>query len=537
MAVPFIQLRVGLLRNAVRFTNKTDFRRIWGYILLAVLAAGLILLSLTAVTSTTFTEAAFDSAVSSLLVLSAILVPVFTARSMVTAGQFRLFDKLPGTVSRQLIVSGILGWISFLLIAWLAGNAVIRSRDPITAVFAAVGAVLVFFTVKLVANIAAELSELFFSTPSRRNIRTVLGWLLLIAAVPLALLLLVSGLVAAFTAGGAEGALGAIQATFTEIGRSLEWSPLGAALSAAGTYATAGLMFALAKIVIGIATVGILAWLWFAVVRFSFTHMGKPGDPPMVKAGLGWFDRFPATPSGVIAARSAIYWRRDARYRVSIAIVPVVAAIAVLAMWVAGAPLTIVWVMPLAVAAFLLGWSIHNDTANDATAIWVHVASETKGLPDRVGRVTPILIFGIPLIIVGSTISVALMGDWRPLPAVLGISASLLLVTAGVSSYASAVWPYPVSRPGESLFNQPQFTGYGASRTQALTILVSLVLSLPAMIFGFIGIGQENLLLQLISLALGVVGGAFVLFLGITRGAHVYDEEGPELLALSQVFD
>ena len=46
--------------------------------------------------------------------------------------------------------------------------------------------------------------------------------------------------------------------------------------------------------------------------------------------------------------------------------------------------------------ACFLGWSLHNDVAYDRTAIWLHVASGVRGVADRVGRLVPVLIVGIP---------------------------------------------------------------------------------------------------------------------------------------------
>ena len=40
--------------------------------------------------------------------------------------------------------------------------------------------------------------------------------------------------------------------------------------------------------------------------------------------GLGWFDRLPGGPTAAIAARSMTYWGRDARYWVSIVLIPVI---------------------------------------------------------------------------------------------------------------------------------------------------------------------------------------------------------------------
>jgi ABC-2 type transport system permease protein len=467
----------------------------------------------------------FDAVIAAVILLLALVVPVFTSSRMLNATQFKLVPLTPRRVGVMVVLSSLLSWALLLLILWLGTNVWMRSTDPVSAVIGSAGALIFVLTVTLTSHIAAQSSEILFHTPRTQAVKTLLGWLLLISAAPL--------IIFVFTSGGFVG----FAAMLTEIGKVVEFTPLGAALSATDSYVTGGVVPALIKLGVALLTLVILGYVWLRQVRFTFTFSPKPGAEPLTKSGLGWFERFPSTPTGVIGARSVTYWMRDPRYRLSFAAVPVVVVVAMLAMFIAGAPVTLVWVMPLTVVSFFLGWSIHNDVATDSTAIWMHVASNTPGRADRLGRLTPILLAGIPLIIVGSTLSIALMGDWRPLPAVIGVSASLLLTSAGVSSFASARWPYPTSRPGESLFVQPQYAGFGAGKVQTFTVLITIALALPALVTGFIGIGTENLVLQLVSLVLGLAGGATVLYFGLKLGADAFNQEGPELIALSQIFD
>lgn len=535
MVVPFFRLRLTLFKNAARIRTRQDALRLWGFVALVLVAAALtwlpIWLSLTA-NEGEFSLADVDSVISTSILIAAFLVPFFGSTRVLDAGHFKLFPLAPHRVSRLIIASSTLTWLSVLLIVWLIAHITLRSvaafatgdraGAAVATTLLIIGAVLFWCTVQLVAHLSAQMSRVLFSTPRRQLIRSLLGWLLLISAAPLVVFL--------FTTGGVDG----LRQSITEIGTVTEFTPLGAALSAADSHQ---LLPALIKIAIAIATAALLAFLWSAQVRYVYTHIDRPGQTPLSKTGLGWFERFPSTPTGVIAARSVTYWMHDPRYRLSFAVVPVVVVVSMLALWLAGAPATIIWVMPLAVISFFLGWSIHNDVASDSTAIWIHVASGTPGLADRIGRLAPVFLVGIPLIIVGSTLSITIMGDWRPLPAVVGISTALLLTSAGVSSLASARWPYPTTRPGESLFVQPQFAGFGAVRSQMISVLVTIALTLPALVTGFLGIGLENLWLQLASLVLGVAGGAMVLTYGIKLGAETYDQEGPELVALSQIFD
>jgi ABC-2 type transport system permease protein len=139
------------------------------------------------------------------------------------------------------------------------------------------------------------------------------------------------------------------------------------------------------------------------------------------RTGLGWFAVTPATPTGVIAARSLVYWSGDRRYRVNVAVVPAAALLAAVPLLVADVPPPVVAQDPAPLAALLLGWLPHDDQAYDSNAIWMHVASGVRGWADRVGRLVPIALIGLPLLAVGVPLSVMLSGDAAMLPALAGV--------------------------------------------------------------------------------------------------------------------
>ena len=193
--------------------------------------------------------------------------------------------------------------------------------------------------------------------------------------------------------------------------------------------------------------------------------------------------------------------------------------------------------LPLPVILLLFGWSVHNDVALDSTAIWTHVASGTKGIHDRAGRLAPVLLIGLPLAVVGSSITVTISGDWRLLPAVLGMNLAVLLVAAGVSSVFSAMMPYPATRPGDSPFAQPAVQGSGAGLAQTLSMLFALLFSLPPVVLSVYAIVDPTLGLNLVALGLGVAWGLLILGAGILIGGKIFDRGAPELIAVTQTFD
>jgi len=147
------------------------------------------------------------------------------------------------------------------------------------------------------------------------------------------------------------------------------------------------------------------------------------------------------------------------------------------------------------------------------------------------------MLIGLPLAVVGSSITVTLSGDWRLLPAVLGMNIAVLLVAAGVSSVFSSLMPYPATRPGDSPFAQPAVQGSGAGLAQTVSMLTALVLSLPPVLLAVYAIVNPSLEINLISLVFCVLWGLSMLGLGVLVGGKVFDRGAPELIALTQTFD
>ena len=284
---------------------------------------------------------------------------------------------------------------------------------------------------------------------------------------------------------------------------------------------------------IGVAVIVALAVLWWGLVAGALrpTRAQKTTRAERVP---GWFRRMPATPAGAVAARSFIYWLRDPRYRAVFGILPLLPILTGLAFFIGGVPLRFGAFVPLPLMVLVLAWStIHNDIAYDSTAVWSHVVAQTRGLHDRLGRVWPVLAFGVILIAIGTPITAWAQGDPDALPAVLGISIALLLGGVGVGSAMSARFPYPAPRPGDGPFTYPQASGGTGGGAQAGSFLLTIVVALPPIaattlwLMGFPGP------LPWIALVVGLASGAVALSLGLRAGASAFDRRGPELLAFT----
>jgi ABC-2 type transport system permease protein len=182
--------------------------------------------------------------------------------------------------------------------------------------------------------------------------------------------------------------------------------------------------------------------------------------------------------------------------------------------------------------SLFLSWAIHNDVSYDHSAIWLHVASNVSGRADRLGRIVPALILGVPLILIGSPISASIYGDPSVLPSMIGVSSSVLLAGLGLSSVISARFPYPAVRPGDSPFAQPQASGTAAGLIQSVAFFAAIILALPALGLAALGLMYGGAWPTL-SLLVGVVLGVVFLVLGVTWGGAIFNRRGPELLAFT----
>jgi ABC-2 type transport system permease protein len=275
-----------------------------------------------------------------------------------------------------------------------------------------------------------------------------------------------------------------------------------------------------------------LAAGWGGIVR-HVSHVVERPATGRGSGGLGWFAVTPATPGGAVAARSLVYWLSDRRYIVNVVIIPFAAILAMVPLLVVGVSFDAVILLPVPIMALFLGWLPHNDLAYDSTAIWLHIASGVRGVSDRVGRLVPVLVIGIPVLAVAAPIAIALHGRWALLPAMVGACASLYLSGLGLSSIASALAPYPVTRPGDSPFQQPERAGAAAALTQGLVLVGALAVSAPVLWWAWRAFTGDA---DAASLALwaGVGVGAGMLVIGVGIGSAVFSRRGPGLLEFAE---
>lgn len=519
MVAELLKLKLSVLGNSLMRVRRENLGVLFAFLLCLALAmaAGAALLGLRTAAPA---DARTDVVIGGSLVIAAfLLVPLISGVSdTLDPRRFELFGIPTKTLALWLAVAGLLSVPVVLLVVVCLLTLVTFSATAGTMLLALVSAVLVISTCVLGSRIAFLLAGLFLATPRAREAGGILG---------VTGLLLLSPLVVFWVSQnwgpGGSGVL-------TRVASVLSWTPLGAAWAIpAETAAGASGGIIVAKFLVAAATAGLLFVAWRSLVLYASTTVQR--RPHIAIDGrLGWFHRLPATRTGAVAARSLTYWARDARYPVPLVGVFIFLFVAYAAFIVVGVPLTVLILLTIPALCITLVFSVHNDLALDNTAVWLHVSAGKLGIPDRAGRMAPILGIGIPLIAVGSVGSAYFAGNYGALPALLGVSTCLLLAGLGVGNVLSAAFPYPAVRPGDSPFAQPQAPAGSGFIVQVTFLVVTFVLAAPSIAFAVMGLlGNPGLLWT--SLWWGVGVGLVTVVAGTVLGGATFDRRGPELLA------
>ncbi|WP_411699314.1 hypothetical protein [Conyzicola sp.] len=466
-----------------------------------------------------------DVAASATIVLGSAVLVVFTVLPLVLGiddtldpRKFALFGIPNNKLATSLAIASFVSVPTIVVTIMAVAQIATWSRGAGPALLAVAAAFIIVVTCVLSARISTSVAAFLLATRRARDTTAIFGLIALVSLSPV-----IVALVSVDWAREGLDVLGRIAAV-------LGWTPVGAAWAFPAAAAAGDGGAAALKLLIAVGWIAVLALVWRALVSRMLTTPQRQAQAKRY-TGLGWFGVFPATRTGVIAARSVTYWLRDSRYGTSLIAIPLIPIFMVVALVIGAGPLPLIALLPLPIMCLFLSWSIHNDVAFDNTAVWLHTSASTPGRADRIGRLLPALIVGMVVIAVGSVVSALVYGDWAVLPSVVGVSTGILLSGLGLSSFMSARFPYAAVRPGDSPFAQPQ-SGSPAGLLQALSFLAILGFAAPAVIAGVIGVNEGGYWPYL-SLAAGVVIGAAVLVGGVAWGSRVFEKRGPELLAFA----
>lgn len=507
MVALVLRLRLAMLVSAPRQRGRARQRAIIGTVLAVLLAAAIIAACVGLYAATAEVAFRMTTLGGAAVTLGFVIVPIL-------AGMDDLLDVRrflsTGVTAREVIPALLLG--SFVSIPTLAlvvsagAVATVWIHHGVTVPLALLWALLAVITTIAAAHVVMAVDAVWLRSRRTRELNRVIGVAVVVAAVPVAGFVL-SGL-------GSPELTGVITAVCTVVA----YTPFGAVWAAPAAGAGVAII-AVATLVLLIA-----AWVFLlvALVR-RVDHAAAIRE----HRRLGWFALTPRTATGVIAARSLIYWFRDPRYLVNLIGVPLALTIIVLPLLLVGVSPAVVALIPPPLIALFLGWLVHNDVAFDSSAIWLHVSTRVRGLADRVGRLVPVLLFGGAVLVVVIPLSIWIAGDESLLPVMIGVCAALFGSALGWSSISSALRPYPAAQPGDGAFEQPQRTT--GTVTQAVVLLLSIATSAPVLWRAWLTLSEDAASVD-VTLWIGVGLGVGMLLIGVAIGSLVFQWRRPKIM-------
>jgi ABC-2 type transport system permease protein len=455
-----------------------------------------------------------------ILVVGFVVVPlVFGVDDVLDPRNFSLYGIPTSRLATALAISALVGIPPIALTLIGLAQIVTWSRNPLAVVLAIIGLPVIVATCLLCARVSTSVASFVLSSRRSRDSAGLLGFVALVVFAVVFVLFL--------NADWQEHA----HEILRQIARVAGWTPFGAVWAAPADAAAGAIGRALLRELIALVFLGLLWLAWRALVARMLVTQEHAAEARGYH-GLGLFRLAKASPTVVIAERSLTYWVRDARYHASLLVIPVIPFLLMLPLLVIGIPTNILALFPVPIMALFLGWSIHNDTAYDNTAIWLHLASGTPGRADRMGRVVPPLVVGVPLLVIAAIICAPLYGDVGLLPALLGVGLGVLFTGLGLSSVGSAQFPYPAVRPGDSPFAAPQSVGTASALIQSLSFFVTIVLASPTFLFAGLALFLPGYW-SWASLISGLVLGGLFLWGGVAWGGRIFDRRAPEILSAS----
>jgi ABC-2 type transport system permease protein len=520
MVAHLVRLRFLILWNGLRRSTWQFIASILG----ALYGLGLMLLLVVGLVGLSFAPVELGRTLivlgGSATILGWVFLPLIATGidQTVEPSRLAIFPVPINTLLVALTVSGVLGVAGIVTTIAALATALTWWQHPLAAIASVVCGVIAVLTCVVGSRAVTALGTRLGTGRRFREAKT------LIALVPL---LLLGPIIVSLTQ-----AVEQLDDLFPDLAVILGFTPFGAVWAvpgdiASGNWARAGIEF-----VIAVTTLAVLAALWRPALRHALENPTASGPAKAGKDGTGAFGRFPATPTGAVAARTLIYWMRDPRYAQSLIMVPFVPVLLFFYSGISDSPVLLTLCGPI--VALLLALSIYADISYDNTAYALHLQTGVTGRADRLGRVISLAVFSVPVTLILTVGSVWYSDSWELLPGLLGISIGVLLSGFGVSSVISGRVALAVPLPGESPFKSRPGGSITLMLTSFATWGILAVLVIPETALALVGFVTGNMIWGWASLVVGLVLGTVLLVIGVRWGGAILDRRGPDLLAQLQ---
>ncbi|MDT5041393.1 MAG: type transport system permease protein [Actinoplanes sp.] len=304
------------------------------------------------------------------------------------------------------------------------------------------------------------------------------------------------------------------------------WTPLGAAYTMGLDLADGRAWAVPVKLVIVLATIGVLLWWWSSTVERAMVGATAAARRQSADDGLPvsrlLFRWLPRSRFGALVAREMRYWWRETRRRASLITFSVVGIFLPVMLSVSGSGPGPMLLFVGALAAV----SLANQFGFEGSA---YAANLTAGVPGRTeirSRATGYSVYAIPLLIVIAVVVSVVAGTPGRIPSTLGelaatygVGLSIVLPVSVRAAYAlpDTTNPFAMSSGG----------GMAKGLLTFGALFGSIILTLPLLVVAYL-IGDTWLW---IGLPAGLLYGGVAYLIGSRLAGTMLDARMPEVLA------
>jgi ABC-2 type transport system permease protein len=307
------------------------------------------------------------------------------------------------------------------------------------------------------------------------------------------------------------------------------WTPLGALFSAPLDVAQGQWPTALARLVIGVASI-VLVWLWWRrstdlALRSALIGDASSGDAK-VTALVPRFVR--ASAFGASMGRALRYWRRDSRYLASIVIMPVMLVFFV-AMGLINKGTSSMGVFGVLLVAGMSGITLMNEIGFDGPAGWVNITAGVKARDNLRGRIAAMALVAIPFILIAAIVVPLISGQAAMMPALVLMALGMMLGGWGAGALVGTLLPYPTAAPGTNPMKDKSGSSANAMISMSVGMAAVAVPQLPSIVLLVVGTVTGNDLLWIIAGGISLVVGVAALVVGLHFAERILDRRYVDL--------
>ncbi len=516
-----VRLKLSLLRNGLR--QSSGRRAVYvASLVIVLLFAALQLIGLIALRGSTHAMTV-TVLLTAVLALGWAVMPLFFSGGDETLDPTRLvmLPLRPQPLVRALLVASLVGIGPLFTLCLLVGSVVAMAHGAAAYVTGVVAVVLALLVCVALARTVAAANTRLLTSRKGRDLAVLSG-----------LVIAVGAQVVNF---GAQKLNSSGMSTLDPAADVVRWVPPASALGAVDSVSEGSYAVGLAQLALsGVALAVLLAFWQRSLNRLMTSPDGstlQAAEPSRDKAGRssGLGRLLPAGRTGTVMERSLRYVWRDPKTK---------------AAWVTS--LAIGLIVPVfnalqgtgsiyfaCFAAGMLGIQMYNQFGQDTSAFWMvamTISSTRDAYVELRARALALLVITLPYAALVCVLTTALLGDWRSLPEVFGLSFALLGAMLATGAWSSARFPYSI--PQESYKNvapgQASLAGFSIFGGMiAAALLCAPVITLT--IWLNVSSGGENWTWLLFPI--GTAYGAAIALAGLHLAAPRTARQLPEILA------